>query len=362
MTRSPLPWLALIVAPACTQAAADQPHQGGFPPTAAELAQVTAGVRVEVARVRLSEPEVSIQLPGEVRGSHDVVLSAALGGVVQQILVDDGDVVARGTVLARVDADIYAAQLEQAQAQARLAEAELARVKALGDLASAQALLQAETQAVIANSAADLARAQLSRATVVAPFGGTVASVQAEEGEVVGPGRALLRLVDLDPVVIVLSVPDRDVVSLEPGLPARVTTASATGVFEGKVRHVSPAADLSTRAFPVEVEVPNPEGRLLPGMIARVTVQRDLGAPQIVVPQDFIVTARDTQGVFVDRDGTAVWTTVELGQVLRDQVIVRSGLVADDRVVVTGHRELVDGDRLIVSREGVCCENGRPVF
>ena len=111
--------------------------------------------------------------------------------------------------------------------------------------------------------------------------------------------------------------------------------------------------------------MPNPEGRLLPGMIAQVSVdggQADDADPRIVLPQYVLVTRLDGNGVFVEEDGVAKWRPLRLGSVMRDQVIVEEGLEVGARVIVTGHRELAEGDEVIVTREGTCCEEGRVVF
>ena len=181
-------------------------------------------------------------------------------------------------------------------------------------------------------------------------------------GEAVPPGGPVGRLIQLDPAVVTLSVSDRDVVALAVGAPVSVTTAAQSEQLLGRVTRIAPAADLSTRAFPVEVEVDNASGALLPGMIARVTAARDVTTGAMVIPQDWIVTLREEQGVFVTQGDVAQWRDIELGAVIHDKVVVTSGLSAGDRVVITGHRDLVDGDPLIVSREGRCCAAGRPTW
>ena len=75
-----------------------------------------------------------------------------------------------------------------------------------------------------------------------------------------------------------------------------------------------------------------------------------------------MVTLRDERGVFLAEGDLAQWQPIELGAVIRDRVVVESGLKKGARVVMTGHRDLVDGDPLIISREGTCCAAGRPQF
>lgn len=331
------------------------------PPESSALTSASAA-RVEVVVLETSDAKLQLDLPGEVGGQRDANLAAANGGFIEQVFVEEGDEVREGQVLAYVDAALYRAQLDQATAQLDQASMELSRLVKLGDLASPAQLDGARTQEKVTRASVEQARNRLARAVIRSPFAGVVATVGVERGESVGPGSPVVRVVQLDPAVVNLSVADRDVVSLEKGMPVKVTAASRSEVFDGTVSRVSPAADLRTRSFPVEVEVENERRLLLPGMIARVEAERDLFADAVVIPQDWIVTKRDRRGVFIVNENTAVWRDVVLGDVLHDRVLVQEGLKPGDRVVVTGHRDLVDGDALVVSREGRCCKNGRTTY
>lgn len=357
MTRLLVPLLVLLPLAGCGFADAEQ--------TAAskpEAAASPTAARIEVATLAPSDARIDIALPGEVEGWRDALLASSLGGRVEAVNVANGDPVPSGKVLARVDAEIYAAQVEQAEARLALAEAGLKRTRSLGDMASGADVDKAETEVKVASASLRLAKAQLDQAVIRAPFAGVVSAVDIEVGEFAAPGSPVLRLSQLDPVKVTLSVPDRDVVALQAGMPVSVTASARSGIYPGTIEHVGTAADLRTRAFPVEVSVPNPESELLPGMIVRVTASRAVASDTIVIPQEWVVTTLEDQGVFLERDHRAVWRPVTLGRVVRDQVVVASGLGVGDRVVITGQRDLADGDEVLVDREGVCCEAGRPVF
>ncbi len=155
----------------------------------------------------------------------------------------------------------------------------------------------------------------------------------------------------------------------------RVQIGAAGGERPGRVAFIHPAADLQTRAFEVEVEVSNDDGRLLPGMIAQVEVSQPIGGTRPVIPQHVLVTRLEGNGVFVAEAGegdaaagaedglaTARWRPVTVEAIVRNQVVIASGLEAGERVVVVGHRELAEGDALLVTREGHCCTNGRVTY
>ncbi len=357
MTRLVMLFPLLVLAcsePASSTESSSQPVAVTPPPD--------ASVRVEVAALTPTRAETVISLPGEIEAVRDADVASAMGGLVQRVLVDEGDRVSAGQSLARIDVDLYQAALAQSQAQLEGAQAEAERTTRLGDLATQTQIVAATVQLKIAEAGLAQAQARLDRATVRAPFAGVVATVSLEQGEVAGPGSPVARVVRLDPAQVSLAVPDRDVVALRVGDAAQVTTHARAGVLSGEIRHISPAANLKTRAFRVVVDVPNPDGELLPGMIAQVQVARTLAEEALVIPQDWVVTRLVDQGLFIEEDGVARWRAVTLGDVVRDQVVVLEGVDAGDRVVVTGHRDLVDGDKLLVAREGVCCTAGRVTF
>jgi len=350
-----LPYLLSASLTGCGWATADQAEPNRTVPDA-------NATRVEVIVLEASEASLDLTLPGEVEGSRDAMLAAANGGYVERVWVANGDEVQQGQALLHIDTALYGAQLEQAAAQLTQAETELARLEALGDLASQSALDSARTQVLMAKANHTQAQARHSRAVVRAPFDGTVADVLVETGEAAAPGSAVLRLVTLDPVKVVLSVADRDVVALRTGTDVRVTTAANSEQFPGIISDIAPAANLRTRTFPVGVLVPNEHRTLLPGMIARVAIDIAVSDDAVVIPQDWLITRRDQRGVFVEVDQMARWQPIELGDIIHDDVVVRSGLSEGARVVITGHQDLADGDSLLIAREGRCCAAGRPVF
>jgi membrane fusion protein (multidrug efflux system) len=350
--------LALVCLGACSDdesASASNAIEAGTVPQ-------SPGTRVEVVRLENTDARLDLRLPGEITGSRDAILASATGGFVEGVYVQRGEYVTEGTVIARVNASIYDAQLDQAAAQLALVTSELERVEALGDLATASQLQAARTQVEVSRANVRLARVNANRAAIRAPFDGTVAQINLERGEVLNPTAPVARLVKLDPVHVTVSVNDRDVGVLHEDMPVTISVDAVAGLFEGRVASIDRAADLNTRTFLAEIEVVNAGGRLLPGMIATAAIEASVAEGSIVLPQDWLVTSRSGIGVFLDEDGTARWRPVEAGTVVHDQVVVRAGLAAGDRVVSVGHRDLADGDPLLISREGVCCQNGRAVF
>ncbi|MCP4809675.1 MAG: efflux RND transporter periplasmic adaptor subunit [Proteobacteria bacterium] len=317
------------------------------------------GVRIEEAVVQAQTARIELSLPAQVEASSDATLAAPMGGYVEYVGVAPGDHVKKGQALARIDARSRKAQHEIASAQSEQADAELARVQALGDAVSAQQLLAAETQARIARANADLAKVNLNRSAIVSPFAGRVADVFIEVGEVAGPGTATVRVVRNDTVTLDVSVNDREIAQLATGQSVEFRTQSLPDVYTGRITSIGAAADTRTRTFSAEVEVPNPDRDLLPGMIGRVALEKTVAEDAIVIPQDWVITGLSQTGVFVDVDETAVWTPIEISDFVGDQAVVSAGLTAGDAVITKGGRDLADGDPLIVVRSGVCCDDGQ---
>ena len=363
---------AFIAATLGCSAASGQPspsESDGRSPAPAEGATGPAATRnlaerVEVAVLEPSDARLEMALPGEIEGKRDARLAAALGGYIERLLVETGDRVRRGQTLLRVDTSMQAARRDQTQVELESAERELDRAERIG-AALPQAQHDAAASRVNAARAAHrTAQVAVQRSMITAPFDGVVAELWVEAGEVTPPGAPVLRLVQLDPVKVTVSVADHDVVTLRTGMEAEIGVGARAraDTVTGVISHISPAAHMSTRAFAVEIDVPNPDGTLLPGMIADVRLVAPVAQGSVIIRQDWLVTGLDSNGVFVDDGGRARWRALTLGPLVRDQIVVLEGLSRGDRVIITGQRELAEGDAVLVAREGVCCQDGRVVY
>lgn len=317
---------------------------------------------VEAATVEPSSASLSLELPGEVEGSRDAWLASSQGGYVEAVNVEEGQKVKKGDVLFRVDRSLYQAQLAQIQAEVKAAKRELDRAKKAGRAIASAERDAAHDRWVSAKASARVAEIRVSRSTIRAPFDGVLAAVKLEKGEVAGPGAPAARLVVLDPVKVTISVSDRDVGLLKVGTDVKVSVDALAQPRGGKIARILPAADIDTRTFMVEIEVPNDDQALMAGMIARVSIEQTLAEDALLIPQGFLVTKRDANGVFVVEDGVARWRSLELGPLVRDQVVIDGGLEVGENIVVVGQRSLAEGDAVILSRQGTCCTNGRPQF
>lgn len=351
----------LLILAAC--GSGSEPPEGTAAGAATKHAPSTTATRVEVATIQASQPQLQVIRPGEVKGAREAHLAAALGGFVEAVKVENGATVKQGQPIAYVDTSVHNAQAKLTKIEVDDAKRELARLESLGKAVASARVDAARTRLARAEAQHALSRTNQARAAVRAPFAGVIVDLQVEKGEVVAPGAPIARLIQLTPAMVSVSVTDRDVPALEIGASARVASSGISGEVDGTIKRIQPAADLDTRSFLVEVEVANEDRRLLPGMIARVSFTSTRAEATMIIPQDLLVTHMDGNGVFVVRDGDiAQWRPLELGTIYGTQLEVRSGLAEGERVVVLGQRALTDGDQLLVTRAGRCCENGRVTY
>jgi membrane fusion protein, multidrug efflux system len=346
-----------------------------------ETAQLKAPP-VMVAPVEAHRVVDRIEATGQLLAQAEATVAAQVAGQITQVHVEEGDAVAAGDVLLEIDPERRElelantrAGLTEAQAQVGERERELARVRQLHarGAASAQKLDETETALRLARSRSDAAEAQLRLterslrdSTVRAPFSGLVARRRVSEGEFVAAGTPLVHLVALDPVEVEFFLPERDSARATIGDPVDVSVAPyPKETFRAEVSVISPTIDSATRTLRVKALLPNPDGRLRPGLFARADlgVAEREGVPMI--PEDAILQRADGAVAFrLVADSKVERRNLRLG-VYRDGLVeVVDGLVAGDVVVVRGQAGLVDGSPVSlrdaegqpVEREGVSAD------
>ena len=314
---------------------------------------------VQVQAVHPTELGEYLNLTGYTEADHDIVISSEQGGTVQELLVDRGNQVTKGKILARVSADIYQAQLAEAQANLRLKQAGLKKAKTLFERGSVTAMLrlQAQVEHDAAAAQVELAKSRLVRAVITAPFSGVIDDRFAEQGEMVPPGGRLLRLVDRSRMKVVSEFSEPDVTTFRPGIPAEVHFDALPGqVFQTELAFVAASSDQASRTFPCEFDLSNPDRMIRGGMMARIRVLKELHTDVLVLPQTAIVETETGKSLFVLEGKIAERKSVTLGASNNGMVIVKSGLEPGESVIVAGQRDLVDGQQSLT--KGSCLSPG----
>jgi RND family efflux transporter MFP subunit len=213
------------------------------------------------------------------------------------------------------------------------------------------------------------ARLDAARTRLHAPFAGRVASVKVVPGAFVRQGDELMTLVDLDPIKVEVQVLESEVGYLEPGGGASVAFAAfPERTFRGRVETINPMVESGTRTARVTVLVPNPEGRILPGMYARVALEARSFADRVLVPRAAILERDRRTMLFVyegdDRGGLAKWRYVTTGmqndslvEIVPDE---ETEMVEPGETVLTGGQATLVHDARVRLVEDVQAAGGRP--
>lgn len=308
--------------------------------------------RVEVQRIELTNVEDTLTLTGAAMPWEDVLVPAETAGIIEWLGVDKGSRVEEGQELARIDTESIRAAVDQAQAQAKLAAQEFDRVQSLRkrgvsadrDFDSAQANLD------VARANLRSAEIQLRKSVVKAPFAGIVDRRMGEPKEFTDAGQPLFRLVQTERVKASVGVPERDIGHFEEGDAVRVAFDALPGAtFDGTIHHIATTADMSTHTFTTEIEVDNEDGRIRPGMIARVTFVRASYPDSVLVPIFSTFLLDETRYAVVVEDGLAQLRTVEAGIIKGGTVQITEGLEPGDLLVTRGQYEVRGGEPVEVT-------------
>jgi RND family efflux transporter MFP subunit len=346
------------------------------------------GIEAKAARpvraqtVASAPPAAGVRYSATIEAFQEVPLAFKASGYVDDVIrregadgrlrvVQAGDKVGRGTVLARVHQADYQervnqgrAKLTEGEASLRKARLDLDRANTLfaadsltkPDLDAAQATFDsAQARVISAQAEIELALSALRDCTLLAPSAGVLLERKIEVGALVGVGTVGFVLGDVSAVKARFGIPDSAITTVKLGESIDVLVdAVGEATFKGRVTSLAPAADPQSRVFDVEVTIANADGQLRPGMIGTVA----LGLPPVelrhqplTVPLGAVIRSDADADKYalmvVERQGNAEIARlrhVELGDVMGNGVAVIQGVASGERVVVTGASLLVDGD------------------
>jgi RND family efflux transporter MFP subunit len=344
------------------RAAGPRPHTSASGTFGTDIAIPVKGV----AAVR-DTLVVSVSAAGEAQGWKQAVVVAQVAGRINALPVRENDAVGGGQLLAGLDAAEYGLAVEQAQAALRQAQANFREATLLDDeitdarvRADREAFARSKTGVDAAEVGLRKAQLDLSRTRIAAPFAGRVASLKVVPGQWVRAGDELMTVVALDPIRVEVQVLESEVGFLSPGRKARVSFAAFQEPFTGTVETINPVVESGTRTAKVTVVVPNPDGRILPGMYARVSLEARRFPDRVLVPRSAILERdrRTMLFVFDGQGGTglAKWRYVTTG-LQNDSMVeivpsAETDSVKPGEVVLTeGHYTLIHDARVRLVRE-----------
>lgn len=305
-----------------------------------------APITVEAAKVSLQALPQTITAVGSLRSDESITVRPEVAGRISNILFQEGQRVAKGATLVRLDAAINQAEVQQARANLKLAQSKYDRAVDLSqrNFISGQAKDEAENNLRVAEASAALVDARLAKTEIKAPFAGVIGLRVVSVGDYVKEGADLVNLESIDPLKVDFRVPEIYMRQVQVGQTLTVTLDALPGrTFEGNVFALNPLIDAAGRALVIRAIVRNPETSLRPGMFTRVRLITRDEREALVIPEQAIVPQGDEQYVFRVVDGKAVRVKVDIGQRRDTRVEVLKGLDATDVVVTAGQLKLRDG-------------------
>ncbi len=317
---------------------------------AVEEKQLLNVVVLDIGKITLRD---RINLPGTIEPWQRLELLAKVGGMIEEVLVTEGDQVEEGTVLARIEEADYRIGLQSAQATWTLANAEYKRVKTMhGKGIAPQAELETrKAQLQTAQAALDDAQLNLSRCTIKAPMSGIIRRLDAKTGLLLAIADPVAEILQIDQVKAVVGIPESDVAAVRELDEIDITIqALSDRKLTGKKHFLSPAPESNAHVYRMELALTNQDTSILPGMFVRADIVKEERANTLALPLYSVITRKGEQFIYLEDKGVVRKQLVELGIMEGWMVEVTDGLQEGDRVVVEGHRDIEDGQEVRVIR------------
>ncbi len=317
----------------------------------AAIKKQVPAVKVITLTLKPRQLEDKINLPAQVEPYRDVWVKAEVPGQVVKVFVEEGQTLKKGQVLVKLDDRDYRSRLARIEANYELAKLNHDRTSALVKKKIAAATKLDEIEALLKDLAAQSreARLALSRTRITSPICCLLNELKAKEGDFVSVADPVAQILQLDQVKVTVGVPESDVAAIFDLEEAEVIIEALDKYrVKGRKAFLSRQPRTLARLYDLELIVPNPDRRILPGMFARVELVKRVFNQALAIPLYGVITQGNERFVYIEKNGRAKKRDVKLGALVGWQVHITSGLNAGDRLIVVGHRLLDDGQQVEV--------------
>lgn len=286
-------------------------------------------------------------ISGMVEPIRSVGVNAQISGILLSVRAEEGRRVAKGEVLATIDAQELEAQSRSAEASLTFAKATLERSERLfkQQIVTAAEFDRDRAAYESAKASSDQLKTRVGFSRVVAPASGMVTEKRVEAGDIVSTQTRLFTVADVSTLVTRVQVSELEVATLRVGDKVPVTIDALGGEqIEGRIRRIFPSADSATRLVPVEVALASDKGgRIRPGYSVRATFALDKRENAMLVPSRAVTGPAGARAVFVVQEGQIARRPVKVGTDVSGNTEVFDGLVEGDSVIVSGTSQLREG-------------------
>jgi membrane fusion protein (multidrug efflux system) len=319
---------------------------------------------ITTAQVRKENWQSSFSAVGSVLALKGIMVTSELAGTIRQIAFESGQTVKEGALLVKLDTTSEQAELASAQANANLAEADLARAQQLqaANVSSAAELDTARAKAEQARAAVQNAQAIISKKTIRAPFAGRLGIRQVDLGEFVQPGQPIVGLESVGSVYVDFWLPQQALAQVQSNQVVTITSDTFKDKkWIGKVETVNSSVDPNTRNVQVRATIDNKDSNLKPGMFVNVQVDQPIERSVLIIPETAILHAPYGDSVFAvenqkdEKTGkehlAAKQVFVRLGERRGDYTVVESGLEEGQTIVSSGAFKLSNNMPVVVNND-----------
>jgi RND family efflux transporter MFP subunit len=332
----------------------------------ADEAPDEAPIPVEVATVRLGSISAAYAATATLEADAEAQVVPRIGGQVVERLVEEGDPVNAGDVMARIDDDRLRLELVRAEAELSRLRQDLNRQREMHErsMIATEAFDRLRFEVEAQEAQVELARLELSYADITAPIDGVVSRRMVKVGNRVNNAEPAFVVTALEPLIATLNVPERELSRLKTKQTATVRVDALPGEsFSGRIERISPVVDATSGTFRVTVELTDHGQRLRPGMFGRFQIVYDNREDVVLVPVAAVMSEDARESVFVVEDGEAERRSVTVGYRNNGDYEIVSGVEPGDRVVVTGQASLASGARVqVLDDAGQAMPEGRELI
>ncbi len=318
---------------------------------AAEISRERPPVNTVLFQLKPTPIKDRINLPGSIEPWTRLELMAKVAGTITEVIVTEGDNIRKGDILAQIEANDYRIALNRAKAAYKLAKAEYERDKAVyakGVIPTAE-LESKETNLQTTKADVQNAELMLSRCTITAPMDGVIRRLDAKIGLLLSVGDPIAEMLHIDKLKGVVGIPESDISAIRKLNEVNLTFKALDNlVVTGKKHFLSSSPDTAARLYRLELELDNLDREILPGMFLRANVVKKTIDDAIVIPFYSVISRNDEQYVFVEVDGVANKRHVKVGIMEKWMVQITEGLEAGDKLLIEGHRDVEDGQKIKV--------------
>ena len=290
---------------------------------------------------------------GIVEESEGTAVSFTGMGVVKRVLVNEGQVVNRGQLIAEMDDTQARNLLSGAEAQMNQANDALERYKMLHDNGSLPEVQWVEIQSKVAQAKSqyEVAKKNLADCRLTVPVSGIIGKKLVGAGETAMPSQAVVTILDISSVKVKVSIPEAEISGITASTPSTINVEAAQKQVNGGRIEKGIQADALTHTYEVRINVQNGDRKLLPGMVASVffgSEKRKMQNEKIFLPVT-AVQKRADGSLFVwtvVNDSTAHRTSVTTGETQGNRIVISSGIENGQRVVTEGYQKLSEGTKV----------------